>query len=78
MGCSRSGDLGRRGVEFFFEGVGLGESSLGRMGQSIGTLFGGNLNALGLGSSITADEVTQGINLEQHTAIVTGMQLVLS
>lgn len=42
------------------------------MGQSIGTLFRGNLNALGLGSSLTADEVTKGINLDKHTAIVTG------
>nr|PNR35291.1 hypothetical protein PHYPA_023191 [Physcomitrium patens] len=42
------------------------------MGQSIGTLFGGNLNVLGLGNSITADEVTKNLNLEDYTAIVTG------
>jgi len=42
------------------------------MGQSIGTLFDGNLNALGLGTSITADEVTKNLNLQGYTAIVTG------
>lgn len=43
------------------------------MGQSIGTLFGGNLNSLGGGTSITADEVTKNLSLNGLTAIVTGM-----
>lgn len=51
-----------------------GSSDLQKMGQSIGTLFGGNLNVLGLGNSITADEVTKNLNLEDYTAIVTGMR----
>nr|PNR48455.1 hypothetical protein PHYPA_012931 [Physcomitrium patens] len=42
------------------------------MGQSIGTLFGGNLNSLGGGTSITADEVTKNLSLNGLTAIVTG------
>lgn len=41
------------------------------MGQSIGTLFGGNLNSVG-GGGTTADEVTKGFNLTGYTAIVTG------
>lgn len=47
------------------------------MGQSLGTLFDGNLNALGFGTSITADEVTKNLNLKDYTAIVTGMIDVL-
>ncbi|KAL3696762.1 hypothetical protein R1sor_010838 [Riccia sorocarpa] len=42
------------------------------MGQSASTLLRGNLSAVGLGSSLTADQVTEGIDLSQHTAIVTG------
>ncbi|KAG0611652.1 hypothetical protein M758_7G155500 [Ceratodon purpureus] len=42
------------------------------MGQSIGTLFRGNLNSLGGGTSITADEIARNINLTGYTAIITG------
>jgi hypothetical protein len=42
----------------------------GIMGQSIGTLFGGNL---GLGNSVTADQVAKNLSLTGYTAIVTGM-----
>ncbi|KAL2643601.1 hypothetical protein R1flu_011188 [Riccia fluitans] len=42
------------------------------MGQSASTLVRGNFSAAGLGSSLTADQVTEGIDLSHHTAIVTG------
>ncbi|BBN11182.1 hypothetical protein MPTK1_5g09770 [Marchantia polymorpha subsp. ruderalis] len=42
------------------------------MGQNVSTLFRANFNAAGFGSSLTADQVTEGIDLSQQTAIVTG------